>query len=318
MPFRPVLLAVAVALLVGAAPAGARIPLGMGEQQARMFDDVRWERLGLRHARVLADWDALDYKRQRVALDQWMAGARATGTRVLLSFRYSRHHRFPTPAVFRDRFAGFLARYPDVDTWGVWNEANHGNTVSARSPRRVARLFDAAVRLCPACRIIGADVLDSENMVRWLRAFKRHARETPRIWGLHNYIDARRYSDEGTRALLRETRGEVWFTETGGWLLRRRYVADEPVEEFRRSHREVVRSTRHILRLACSSARIRRVDLYNWVAPWVATTWDSGLITARGRARPAFRVLRRHVDEHGPFAACGAGRGGAWPAVDQG
>jgi len=142
-------------------------------------------------------------------------------------------------------------------------------------------------------------------MIPWLRAFKRHARETPRIWGLHNYIDARRYSDEGTRAFLRETRGAVWFTETGGWLLRRRYVAGEAVEEFRRTHREVVRSTRHVLRLACSSPRIGRVYLYNWVAPWVTTTWDSGLITARGRARPAFRLLRRHVRAHGPFAACG-------------
>ena len=190
-----------------------------------------------------------------------MAGARATGTRVLLSFRYSRHHRFPTPAVFRDRFAGFLARYPDVDTWGVWNEANHG-TRSAPGARGASRASSTRPSgSARACRIIGADVLDSENMVRWLRAFKRHARETPRIWGLHNYIDARRYSDEGTRALLRETKGEVWFTETGGWLLRRRYVADEPVEEFRRSHREVVRSTRHILRLACSSPRIRRVYL---------------------------------------------------------
>ena len=162
------------------------------------------------------------------------------------------------------------------------------------------------MRLCPTCRIIGADVLDSANMVSWLRAFKRHARETPRIWGLHNYIDARRFSDEGTRALLRETRGEVWFTETGGWLLRRRYVAGRAVEEYRRTHREVVRSLRHVLRLACSSPRVRRVYLYNWVAPWVTTTWDSGLLTARGRARPAFRLLRRHVSAHGPVAACGA------------
>ena len=311
MPQRLVAVAVAavVAALAGAAciagAASARVPIGMGEQQARMFGDPRWERLGLRHARVLADWDALAYRRQRRALDEWMAGARASGTRVLLSFRYSRHRRFPGPRTFRESFAGFLERYPDVDTWGVWNEANHGDTFSARHPARVARLFDAAVRECRRCRIIGADVLDSASMLRWVRAFKRHAEERPRIWGLHNYIDARRFSDAGTRDLLEATRGEVWFTETGGWLLRRRYVNGKPVSEFRRSHREVVRSTKHVLRLACSSPRIRRVYMYNWVAPWVATTWDSGLITARGRARPAYHVLRRHVrDNGGPFVYC--------------
>jgi hypothetical protein len=77
-----IVVAVARALLAVAEPVAARIPLGMGEQQARMFEDPRWERLGLRHARVLVDWDALDYKRQRVALDEWMARARATGTRA--------------------------------------------------------------------------------------------------------------------------------------------------------------------------------------------------------------------------------------------
>jgi hypothetical protein len=60
------------------------------------------------------------------------------------------------------------------------------------------------------------------------------------------------------------------------------------------------------------------VYLYNWVAPWVATTWDSGLITARGRARPAFHAVRRHVRAHGPFAACGAVRRDDWFSLHRG
>ena len=40
------------------------------------------------------------------------------------------------------------------------------------------------------------------------------------IWGLHNYIDANRFRTTGTRSLLRAVPGEVWFTETGGLVVR--------------------------------------------------------------------------------------------------
>ena len=310
MRSRAIAVAVVVAgvmVLCAAADAPARrVVLGMGEQQTGMFLEPSYARLGLRHARVLADWDALAYNRQRKALDVWMQQALATGTRVLLSFRYSRHRRFPTPAEFGAAFRGFRERYPDVESWGVWNEANHGGGYTARRPGRVARLYDAAVRECPTCRIVGADVLDSENMLRWVRGFQRHARNPVRLWGLHNYIDGRRFSDRRTRALLAATRGRVWFTETGAWLLRRRYDEDgQVVQEYRRTRRQSARTTRHVLRLACLSRRIRRVYLYNWRAPWRVTTWDSGFVDRHGRPRPAYHVLRRQVgDAGGPFVDC--------------
>jgi hypothetical protein len=293
------------------APA-SRVTIGMGEQWPMMFSDPYWERLGLRDARVLADWDALSYRRQTAALDAWMASARASRTRVMLSFKYSRHNGgyggtrgFPTPREFRTAFRAFRKRYPEVHAWTVWNEGNHGHGFSSRHPGRVARLFDVAVRNCPRCRIIGADVLDIPNMIPWVQAFVRHARERPRLWGLHNYLDARRRTSFGTRALLAATRGHIWFTETGAWLLRRRYEPGKPVQEYRRSGRDVARSTRHVLRLACISRRIRRVYFYHWQAPSFVTTWDSGFINARGRPRPAYRVLRRQVRRaDGPIVRC--------------
>jgi hypothetical protein len=54
----------------------------------------------------------------------------------------------------------------------------------------------------PECRIVGADVLDISGMTAWARAFERHARERPRIWGLHNYIDPRRGTSVGGESLL--------------------------------------------------------------------------------------------------------------------
>jgi hypothetical protein len=73
--------------------------------------------------------------------------------------------------------------------------------------------------------------------------------------------------------------------------------------------RIVGRALRHALSLACLSRRVRRVYVYNWQAPGVPTTWDSGLIGPRGNARPAFHALAALVRlARGPVIHC---RGGA-------
>jgi hypothetical protein len=307
---RSLILALAVLACAAPAASGSPVAIGMGEQQPSMFSDQLWQRLGLRHARYLVAWDALEHPRQRAALDAWMAAANDSGTRVMLSFQHARRERrsaegLPTREQFRSAFAGFRERYPEVDAWVVWNEANHPRSRSARHPGRVARFFDAAARACPWCRIVGADVLDISGMTAWVRAFQRHAHERPRIWGLHNYVDARRGTSSGTLALLAATRGQVWFTETGGWLLRRKYQRRVVVQELRNSPRAVAVATRHVLRLACASPRIRRVYLYNWQAPQLVTTWDSGFVGPRGGPRPAYEALLRQVRRaHGPFVRC--------------
>jgi hypothetical protein len=316
---RRALILAAFVSLVGAAPSAASgsVRIGIGEQSASMFTDSRWQRLGIRHARYLTPWDALDHRRQRAELDTWMAAARSAEVRVMLSFRHSRRarrdaSRFPTTRMFRRAFLGFRKRYPDVRDFIVWNEANHPLSFSSDRPGRVAKLFDVAARNCARCRVIGADVLDIRGMTAWVRAFTRHAEERPRIWGLHNYVDARNRRSAATLALLAATRGDVWFTETGGWLLRRKYKRIKQrrqiVQQFRLSPRKAARATRHALHLSCLSRRIRRVYLYNWQAPRVATTWDSGLIGRHGRPRPAYDVLRRHVRRTGaPVVRCRQG-----------
>src|SRR5918998_956301 len=59
-------------------------------------------------------------------------------------------------------------------------------------------------------------VLDAPNMTRWILRFKRAARYPVRIWSIHNHIDANRHRTTGTREILRITRGQLWFSETGG------------------------------------------------------------------------------------------------------
>ena len=65
--------------------------------------------------------------------------------------------------------------------------------------------------------------------------------------------------------------------------------------EFRYSRRHAARATRHALRLACVSRRIRRVYLYHWQAPRPVTNWDSAFIDSRGRPRAAYRTLCRQL-----------------------
>jgi hypothetical protein len=295
------LLGLLAGLLAGAPAAAARPAIGIGEQKPGMFADARWQRLGLRDVRYVAPWDALRDPAQRELLDAWMGAAHAAGARVLLGFAHSlRSERLartlPRQREFEREFVRFRERYPWVRDWLAWNEANHPFALTAHRPRRAARYFDAVARNCRGCRVVAADVLDVHGMSDWVRAFQRHARHRPRIWGLHNYVDANSFGSGGTRALLALTRGKVWFTETGGLVMRREYARGRITREFRYSLRHAARATLHALDLARLSRRIRRVYLYHWQAPLPATNWDSGLLSPSGRTRPAYRALVRRLE----------------------
>jgi len=287
------------AMLMAAAPAHAKASqVGIGEQKASMFSDARWQRLGLRNVRYITPWDALRDPFQRQQLDAWMATAHAAHARVLLGFVHSVRSAqlagtLPTRRQFEREFVRFRERYPFVRDWIPWNEANHPMSLTAKRPRRVARYFDAVARHCRGCNVVAADVLDVRGMPRWVRKFRRAAHYRPRIWGLHNYHDANGLRSDGTRALLAATRGKIWFTETGGLVVRRDYRGGVVTEVQRYSLRHAARATRHALDLTRLSRRIRRIYIYHWQAPPQVTNWDSALIDPRGRSRPAYRTLKR-------------------------
>ena len=239
---RRILILLVPTLLVGPVPAVARpVAIGIGEQQPSMFTNPLWQRLGIPHARYITAWDTLDRPRQRAELDAWMGAARAARARVTLSFQHSRptgRARVPDSGEVPVSLLGLpppLSRGPRL------HRLERGEPpafLSSRHPGRVAKLFDVAVRNCPGCRVIGGDVLDIAGMTAWVRAFMRRAQKRPLIWGLHNYVDVKHRRSTGTLALLAATRGRVWFTETGGWVLRRKYEEGKIAEEFRSSPRK--------------------------------------------------------------------------------
>lgn len=290
-----VLAAASLAVLPAVGRAEARWPVvGFGEQRASVFANPHWQALKLPHARLVVGWDALRYGWQRAEIDAWMREARRVRAKPVVSFTRSRAHwrrrLVPTTGQYRRWFLRFRKRYPDVKTFIPWNEANHCSQPICHRPRRAARYFETMKGECRSCTVVAADVLDSPGMEAWLVAFLRAVRIKPRLWGLHNYLDANRFRTAGTRAMLRTVKGRIWFTETGGIVERK---GSSPYH-FSESAPHAARATHWVLRrLTRLSPRIRRVYLYHFEHPGQDAGWDSGVLDHRGVPRPAYRVVRR-------------------------
>jgi hypothetical protein len=316
MPRRLALLIALTGVLAGALPAGAQAApvVAVGDQKATMFGDPNFQRLGIRHARLVVAWDAMGSEWQRAEVDEWLTLARQAGIEPLVTFHHSRlgpekRRELPSPEAFRREFLRFRAAYPWVRVYSPWNEANHCSQPTCKRPDRAAQYYNVVRAHCRGCRIVAADVLDQPNMVRWLKVFRRHARGNPRLWGLHNYIDANRFGTRGTRAFLRAVPGEVWFTETGG-LVRRQNGSSI---SFPNSPAHAARATTWLFRrLAPMSPRIRRIYLYHWSEGRPESSWDSGLVDRAGRVRPAYAIVRRELERQAA-ARRAAGRRSAGP-----
>jgi hypothetical protein len=300
------LLALMVAGLAGAAPAGA-LTIGIADNKPDMFFDPRFGGSGVRHARLTVGWDALSSPWQAAQMDMWLNAAHAANIQPLVAFGHSRtdRRRVPTPERLLFEFRRFRARYPWVHEFAAWNEANHCGEPTCHRPGLVAAYYRKLRRECPDCRILAAEVLDMPNMVTWVRAFRRAAGEEPRYWGLHNYIDANRTRTTGTRRMLRAVKGQVWFTETGGIVARR----NPHKVTFPESARHAATATRFLFqRLVPLSRRVTRVYIYHWNSDAPGNTWDSALIGPTGRVRPAYRIVQRVLNAAAARRAARAGR----------
>ena len=289
-----------VALLVFAPSAGATPLIGIGEQHPAMFTDEAFAPLGVRDARFVAAYDALGNAVERAELDVYLQAARAAHVRVLLGFGHSRDprlaHTAPSVKRFEREFVKFRARYPWVRDYLTWNEANHCSQPTCRHPERAAQYYLALRKHCRGCRIVAADVLDGSHLTQWTRAFQRAVGKRRVLWGLHNYIDANRFRTRGTKALLRAVKGDVWFTETGGIVKRTNHSG----VRLPQSTRHAAKATSHVFKLAALSARVKRVYFYHWSpAKTPGATWDSALVDAQARPRPAYKVLHSWLVEHG-------------------
>ncbi|HEX4345540.1 MAG TPA: hypothetical protein VHZ31_08265 [Solirubrobacteraceae bacterium] len=287
----------AVTAIVASTPAAAAlrrdVRIGIGDQKPDMFSDPRFVALGVKHARLTISWDAMTVPWEVQQLDTWLADARADGIAPLISLGHSRTDRrsLPTPERLEYEFLRMRQRYPWVTTWATWNEANHCGEPTCHRPKLVAAYYRALRRGCPKCTILAPEVLDMPNMSSWVKQFCAGLGFKPKLWGVHNYVEANRFKMTRLRALLRVLpRSDIWLTETGG-LVRRDNDSTTTIPQGARHAGEV---TRYIFdRVVPDNPQIKAVYLYNWNAGPADDSWDSGLITPAGRERTALDVLRR-------------------------
>ena len=308
-----VVLTISISLLTlcfAATAQAARKPfVGIGEQNPMLFADQRWRDLDKPDVRYVISWDALKYKKERGSVDWFLTWARDNNARVLLSFGHSRKRgrelKLPTPRQFKAQFKAVRKRYPWVTTFQTWNEGNHGTQPTFKKPQAAARFFDIIKSSCRKCTVSAPSVLDDGmRMIAWIKAFRKAAKHKVTIWSLHNHIDANRnlLGKRSTTALfLKYTRGQLWFTETGGiwnrWVPKR---TGKKKHITRYNSRTAQRAVRNIFKLQrLNPRRITRIYYYNWFAPGEKKPrWDSGLIGPNGKERKTFKTFRAQVRKY--------------------
>jgi hypothetical protein len=275
----------AVALLPAAAHAS--VGIGIADNKADMFGDPRYQALHLGYARLDLRWDVFSDAGATAQLDKWMAGAKATGARPLVTFDRSpsRPSYNPGPNQLAGALKAIRAKYPFVKDFSSWNEANMN-----KKPELVAKWWLAMRKACPTCTILGTDLLDKPNMIPWAQRFVKAAKRTPKVWGLHNYVDANTMSTKTTKRLVASIGGNIWLTETGG-IVRR---ANQSSVVFPTGTAHAAKVTKFIFdKLVKVSPRIQRVYLYHWDTGIAGgPTWDSGFVGPDGQARPALAALQ--------------------------
>jgi Glycosyl hydrolase catalytic core len=285
-----------LAFLILATPAAAKAPVvGLGDQHPQMFADPAFVSLQIKHSRYLLSWDWYQRRRSVWATDAWMTAAYNAGVDPLVAFtrnwRPSGQYKLPPLRLYRKSFRTFRARYPWVTDFSAWNEANHTAQPTANKPWAAARLYNTLRRACRTCTIVAADVLDTPTMVSWVRRFRRHA-PTARLWGLHNYKDANDRKGT-TRTLLRAVRGKIWLTETGG-ILRLKPHPGSHGDGRTETKKHQAGAVARVFKIARSNRRIQRVYFYEFKKQR-KNRWDSALLDANGKPRPAYFTLRRQL-----------------------
>jgi hypothetical protein len=300
-------------LLLAVGSADAKYRVGLSEQNPAMFAEPSWQDLHLKRARYVVAWDWNTTGQQR-RVAAFMDAARANRQTVLVTFsahlgcfdgrRYSRARvcRAPSARAYRRAFRAFDDQYPWVRTYSAWNEVNHISQPTFRRPRLAVRYYRVLLRESRRRRFraMAADVLDTSNMRRYLRAFLRRTPGRPRLWGLHNYQDVNRRTSADTRAMLRIVRGAVWLTETGGIVK----FGDSP--QFAYSLQRAANRTRWMFHLANRydtrrrgmRSKITRLFVYEWFGRARGARLDAGLVNPDGSPRPAFSVFRRYARRH--------------------
>ena len=297
MTVRARIFVVCLLLTLAAAPATASaLTVGISDQQASAWQDMRLQALGVRYARISVPWDAATS--EPAAVQAWLDAVAAAGAQPHVAFEHLRSDRCPGPPCvtptrtqYRRAVDRFIARFPQVRTYTTWNEANHTTQPVSSDPAMVESYWEELTAACPACTVVAGDVVDSGSYVRFLERFQEAGGAGARLWGLHNYSDVTYGTTSRTDAALAAVTGDLWIEETGG-LVTRHDAAGRLL--FTASENDAAAAVDQAFAIAKSRARITRMYVYQWKA-WPRDTFDAGLVRPDGTARPSYDAMKRNL-----------------------
>ncbi len=314
-PIRALSLAIALALLAcllavpgatGRAPearahAASSYLTGIGDEHAQMFGEPLWQQLHTKIVRYIAPYDAAVRGYYRDQATAWIRAAEAQHEQVLVAFYHSEYTptKMPSVAAYQHDVQKFVKLFPNVKQYQSWDEANRGyspGAFSSPSASAAARYYQALIRVCRGCTVVGLDLLDAENIgptLQYISEFKQEIGrlETimPKIWGLHNYSDVNRLESWRTRELVRVLGGQVWLTETGGLVKFGGAFPNDHGSGLTRAAKVL----KFMFGLAGSLPQIKRLYIYDWTGGTSSTRFDAGLMNPHGRPRAGYVVVCR-------------------------
>lgn len=298
----PLVLLLAAPLLF-AAPAQAKVTVGIGQQTASMFDNPLWQGLGLKKVRYLVPWNTMSDRDSFVETLGFLQKAAAANQTVLVTFtavrgcfengRYSKRKvcKLPTVKQYTKQVKLFHKTFK-MKEYAAWNEANHISQPTYKNPKRAAQYYKALKKVCRRCKVIAGDLLDSSNIRPYAKKMLKVTGRRARLWGLHNYSDSNRRRSKGTAALLRTVPGEVWVTETGG-------ISIFTGSNLKPTPEKATAAMKYLFKLATKfnkkrrgyKSKITRLYPYDWGPSPVGSRFDASLLNPDGTPRQVFTVF---------------------------
>jgi hypothetical protein len=301
MRYRLILPIALLLVAVCAVPAAqAKVIAGLSEQNPAMFDQPNWQQLKLKRVRYIVSWNYAKQAFERAEVSGFMNTAHAHKQDVLVSFsaargcfngKYSKKKRCKAPSqkAYKAAVKGFRKEFPYAKTFAAWNEANHVSQPTSKSPKLAAKYYKTLKSACKGCTIEAADLLDQSNLKSYVRRFLKASHGAGRIWGLHNYKDVNRRQTKGIRSVSSVTKGQIWLTETGG------FVQFKGSGGFRYSLKRAAARTKYMFSLAKRYKRIKRIYVYRWFGEKRSARFDAGLVGPKGQTRPGLKQFRKSI-----------------------
>jgi hypothetical protein len=279
----------------------SRYLTGIADNNPAIFASPHWTRLKTRIVRYVAPYDAVTRRKTLAAATAFIRAAEAAHQEVLVAFYHS--NRTPTvmPSVgtYQHDVQKFVKRFARIRRYESWDESNRGNVphaFSSPSAPLAARYYQALIRVCRKCTVIGLDMLDGQYLqpaLTYISEFRGEIGKLktlmPRVWGLHNYVDLNHYEDWRTRQLVKVLGGEVWLTETGGIVKFANVFSNDHGKGLTRAAGVL----KYMFRVASAIPGIKRLYIYNWTGSPPNSRWDSGLTNRHLQPRIGWLIVCR-------------------------